>query len=227
MGDWSLVSRLRGAAEFASIAGVVIDELRAMPGAVGVAVEAHVDGAPVLWLATEAFAREEVHRYLAGDFARDRLLVRVREAHAPVREGVEWIAPIVGCGELLGAIRVVVDDAARECGSLLQLVSMLTSVRVAQVGGLDAAVHALTARQHEIAVLVSRGCTNQEIGRMLAISSNAVKKHVSRVLEVLGVTNRTELAVLASHWSGTPSERLDPAIYVLRADRVRAGAAAA
>ena len=46
----------------------------------------------------------------------------------------------------------------------------------------------------EIAELVVHGCTNPEIAQMLAISANAVKKHVSRLLALQGASNRTELA---------------------------------
>lgn len=53
---------------------------------------------------------------------------------------------------------------------------------------------ALTTRQREIAELVVHGCTNPEIAQMLAISANAVKKHVSRLLALLEASNRTELA---------------------------------
>ena len=56
----------------------------------------------------------------------------------------------------------------------------------------------ITARQHEIALLVARGCTNPEIGTMLGISVNAVKKHVSRLLDVLDASNRTELAAMVA-----------------------------
>ena len=54
----------------------------------------------------------------------------------------------------------------------------------------------ITSRQHEIGLLVARGCTNPEIGAMLGISVNAVKKHVSRLLDVLDASNRTELAAM-------------------------------
>ena len=57
-------------------------------------------------------------------------------------------------------------------------------------------------RQREVVELVAHGCTNAEIGKMLDISANAVKKHVSRVLALLEVTNRTELAALVGR-SGT------------------------
>lgn len=56
--------------------------------------------------------------------------------------------------------------------------------------------HTLTARQSEIVHLVSRGFTNPEIGRMLAISMNAVKRHVSRLLAMYDASNRTELTWL-------------------------------
>lgn len=52
----------------------------------------------------------------------------------------------------------------------------------------------LTRRQREVADLVVFGCTNAEIAKMLAISANAVKKHVSRLLALLDASNRTELA---------------------------------
>lgn len=52
----------------------------------------------------------------------------------------------------------------------------------------------LTTRQREVAELVTCGCTNPEIAQMLAISANAVKKHVSRLLALLEASNRTELA---------------------------------
>ena len=54
----------------------------------------------------------------------------------------------------------------------------------------------LTTRQREVVELVAHGCTNAEIAKMLGVSANAVKKHVSRVLALLDVTNRTELAAL-------------------------------
>jgi DNA-binding NarL/FixJ family response regulator len=217
MGE-SLVMRLRAADGFAGVAAAVIDDLGTQGGVVGVAVEAHVGGEPALWFGTTRLASIDAARYLDGAFGRDALLARVREVLAPVVEGLQYIAPIVGCGELVGAIRVVVDDPARELRAYLAQVSLLASVRIAQLGDVADDAYALTARQHEVAVLVSRGCTNQEIADMLAISANAVKKHVSRALDALGVSNRAELAALASRWSGT-SQRLTPAIHVVRSEK--------
>jgi hypothetical protein len=49
-------------------------------------------------------------------------------------------------------------------------------------------------------VLVARGSTNAEIARLLSISPDAVKKHVSRALAALEVSNRAELAAIAGRW---------------------------
>ena len=62
----------------------------------------------------------------------------------------------------------------------------------------------LTRRQREVIELVVCGCTNAEIADMLAISANAVKKHVSRVLAILHVSNRTELAAFVSRRNPLP-----------------------
>ncbi len=52
----------------------------------------------------------------------------------------------------------------------------------------------LTARQREVAALVSRGARNEIIARTLSISVATVKTHVSRILSTLGLKSRTELA---------------------------------
>lgn len=49
----------------------------------------------------------------------------------------------------------------------------------------------LTKRQHEILVLMSQGYSNQEIGNSLSISESTVKGHVSTLLTLLDVDNRT------------------------------------
>lgn len=59
----------------------------------------------------------------------------------------------------------------------------------------DASV--LTKREREVLVLVVEGCTNPEIGRILGISAGTVRTHVSKILEKLGVTDRTEATSVA------------------------------
>lgn len=57
-------------------------------------------------------------------------------------------------------------------------------------------VPSLTARQREILVVLSRGLTNAEIASVLGIAEGTVKAHVSAILQVVDVSNRTEAALV-------------------------------
>ncbi|MGY6123806.1 helix-turn-helix transcriptional regulator (plasmid) [Paraburkholderia strydomiana] len=52
----------------------------------------------------------------------------------------------------------------------------------------------LTDRESEIAQLVAKGCTDQDIGRLLCISLSTVRTHLRRVMDKKGFSNRAELA---------------------------------
>ena len=53
-------------------------------------------------------------------------------------------------------------------------------------------VEALTAREHEVLVLVADGLPNREIATTLAISEHTVKFHLASVFGKLGVSTRAE-----------------------------------
>jgi DNA-binding CsgD family transcriptional regulator len=55
----------------------------------------------------------------------------------------------------------------------------------------------LTGRELEVLELVSRGCTNREIGERLYMSQKTASVHVSRILAKLGASNRAEAAASA------------------------------
>ncbi|MGZ4396720.1 MAG: response regulator [Gaiellaceae bacterium] len=55
----------------------------------------------------------------------------------------------------------------------------------------------LTPREREVLELLGRGFPNKLIARELALSEKTVKTHVGNVLAKLGVTDRTQAAVLA------------------------------
>jgi len=56
----------------------------------------------------------------------------------------------------------------------------------------------LTPAELRVVDLVTAGLSNPEIGERLFISRRTVQTHLSRVFAKLGVTNRAELAALAS-----------------------------
>jgi DNA-binding CsgD family transcriptional regulator len=52
----------------------------------------------------------------------------------------------------------------------------------------------LTPQELQIALLVTQGRTNAEIGRAIFLSTRTVEFHLSRVYRKLGISSRTELA---------------------------------
>ena len=55
----------------------------------------------------------------------------------------------------------------------------------------------LTPREREVLVLIGRGFSNKRIAGELELSEKTVKTHVGHVLAKLGVTDRTQAAVVA------------------------------
>jgi DNA-binding NarL/FixJ family response regulator len=55
----------------------------------------------------------------------------------------------------------------------------------------------LTRREHEVLELIARGFANKRIARELGISEKTVKTHVGHLLAKLGVSDRTQAALLA------------------------------
>ena len=55
----------------------------------------------------------------------------------------------------------------------------------------------LTPRQEEVLHLLLDGYTNKEMGRMLGVSEETVKNHVSSILRTFGVSTRTQAVVAA------------------------------
>jgi DNA-binding NarL/FixJ family response regulator len=58
-------------------------------------------------------------------------------------------------------------------------------------------VDTLTPRQRDVLGLIAVGKRNAEIGKELDISPRTVQIHVSTILKLLGIGNRTEAALLA------------------------------
>lgn len=66
------------------------------------------------------------------------------------------------------------------------------------------ALHGLTPREREVARLLTRGATNEEIAQKLFISRYTVKDHAKAVYAKLGVTSRAGLTAKLFHDHITP-----------------------
>lgn len=80
--------------------------------------------------------------------------------------------------------------------------------RVSPQASNDSAIERLTVREREILVRLTTGDTNKEIAKTLAISPGTVKVHIERILDKLGVADRTQAAVMAVRADLVDRERL-------------------
>ena len=71
-----------------------------------------------------------------------------------------------------------------------------------QVAGAEGRLSQLTPRQREVLTLLAEGKSNKEIAGELGLAAGTVKIHVSSILKVLNVSNRT-LAVIAANETRT------------------------
>ena len=71
----------------------------------------------------------------------------------------------------------------------------------------------LTPREREVFALVAAGCSNKEIARQCTVSEETIKHHLTRIFDKVGVSNRTELAMVAARQGldTNPSSALPPA----------------
>ena len=96
-------------------------------------------------------------------------------------------------GELVRAIHTVNDG-----GALLHPAVTARLLREMTEDEPDTESDAgLTAREREVLGLVARGLPNKLIARDLGIAEKTVKAHVSSILAKLGVSDRTQAALLA------------------------------
>ena len=77
----------------------------------------------------------------------------------------------------------------------------------------------LTQREHEILALLSEGRSNRSIAQNLYLSEETVKGHLNAIFRKLGVTNRTQAAMMAVELGVERSPRATTGTDVPPADR--------
>jgi DNA-binding NarL/FixJ family response regulator len=97
--------------------------------------------------------------------------------------------------QLISAVRIVAaGDALLSPAITKRVISQFTRIpRPAPPKELSE----LTEREREILRLIATGLSNAEIGRTLFIGETTVKKHVTHILQKLGLRDRVQAVVLA------------------------------
>ena len=85
--------------------------------------------------------------------------------------------------------------AAARGGSVLEPKIAALLVRQVRGGGSEEPLRVLTPRERQVLSMLSRGRANREIARVLSLSEETVKSHVSNVLAKLGLQDRTQAAI--------------------------------
>ncbi|MBI4337917.1 MAG: response regulator transcription factor [Chloroflexi bacterium] len=102
----------------------------------------------------------------------------------------------VGRADLLKALRAVArGEALLDPAMTSRVLARLKELTLKEQAH-QAAL--LSEREKEVVALVAQGLTNKEIANRLVISENTARNHVSRILEKLGLTRRSEAAVFAA-----------------------------
>src|SRR5262249_59930594 len=108
----------------------------------------------------------------------------------------------VGPAELAAAVRrvssgeYVIDDRVVEQPAVTRrLLKQLRELGAAREA--DPPTSPLSARELEVVAMMARGKSNKEIARLLTISDQTVKNHISSILRKLEVNDRTQAVVYA------------------------------
>ena len=121
------------------------------------------------------------------------LVVSMHDDAGLVRRALEagasgWLLKGVGRRELRAAVQAVRGGTSVIDPTLLRALA-------AEAG--PASPTALTPLEHDVLRLVAHGLTNRQIGEQMRWSLGTVKKYVQRILDKLGVADRTQAAVEA------------------------------
>lgn len=108
--------------------------------------------------------------------------------------------------ELLDAVRTVASGESLLSPAVTRALIGRYAERVRPVHRDRSELDSLTAREHEVLVLIADGLSNAEIALRLVISHETVKTYVSRILSKLSLRDRVQAVVLA-HRLGIVGDR--------------------
>lgn len=102
---------------------------------------------------------------------------------------------------LFDAIRIVAAGEALLAPSVTKRLIAEFARQRSQTSPLPGVLPGLTPRETEVLLLIAEGLSNPEIASRLTLSEETVKTHISRLLNKLGLRDRTQ-AVIVAYESG-------------------------
>ena len=147
-------------------------------------------------------AHPEVSVLMLTSYSEDNAVIS-----AVVAGASGYLLKNVGRADLLKTIRAVASgqnllDPGVTKTVMDQLAKLVASEQ-------DRALDAISGREQEVLALVARGYTNRQIAEQLVISENTARNHVSRILDKLGLSRRSEAAAFAAQHGLVDDQRTD------------------
>ena len=167
-------------------------------------------------LVGEAMGGEGVAKFVA-ECRPDVVLLDVR---MPGVDGIAALTEILASAPQTNVVMLTTSDTEEDVYRAISLGAkgyilketepnvLLDSIRAVANGGTcmpdairriyeaRASEKSLTAREREILRYISKGFSNDEIGKQLGISANTVKAHVASILSTLGAGDRAEAVAI-------------------------------
>ncbi len=117
-----------------------------------------------------------VHLGVHGLLLKDVTTEVLFEAIMCVMAGRYWLGQTL-VSDLLETVRPLIESSGAAGGKL---------------------AYGLTPRERQVLTMVAAGYSNKEIARQCGISAQTIKHHLTRMFDKLGVSNRLELAMMAT-----------------------------
>lgn len=133
----------------------------------------------------------------------DKLVIAMKEALQRVARRRERMAlkqtplPMDALDGPLSEIRAELSELRESIGTRHQRPGEPAAELADDLKDVRVRMDRLTKRQKEVTQLVAGGHSNYQIACELGISENTVKLYVSQILDTLGVSNRTQVALLS------------------------------
>jgi DNA-binding NarL/FixJ family response regulator len=163
-------------------------------------VDLYILDAPVIRPETVDIARQlsELGRgappsvLILANSADERLFDLLRIGSCTLMSRSSGAAELTACIRLIAAGYVVIERR-----HAIRLASGVRRFNTdAEVEGHQ--VKDLTSREREVFALMTRGYSNNEIARALAVANSTVKSHVKEIYQKLGLRNRVEVALFGA-----------------------------